>query len=45
VSGDLPVARFRPDPDWDRLMVDVAAARRRTPAGDDIAQPVEQVEI
>jgi hypothetical protein len=44
VSGDLPVARFRPDPDWDRLMVDVAAARRRTPAGDDIAQPVEQVE-
>ncbi len=28
VGGDLPLPPFRADPDWDRLMADVAAARR-----------------
>jgi hypothetical protein len=45
VSGELPLPRFRPDPDWDRLMIDVAEARRQTTPRDNVAQPVEQVEI
>ncbi|GGQ81375.1 hypothetical protein [Couchioplanes azureus] len=30
VGGRLPLGPFRPDPAWDKLMADVAEARRRT---------------
>ena len=30
VGGGLPLAAFRPDPAWDRLMADVTEARRRS---------------
>jgi hypothetical protein len=42
VAGDLPLARFRADPEWDRLMIDVAEARRQTTAGDDFTQYEQQ---
>jgi hypothetical protein len=29
-AGKLPLAPFRPDPEWDALMADVAEARRQT---------------
>jgi hypothetical protein len=32
VGANLPIAPFRSDPTWDRLMVDVAEARRHTAA-------------
>jgi hypothetical protein len=37
VGTDLPLAPFRADPDWDRLMSDVAQARQYASGGD--AQP------
>ena len=35
VGADLPPARFRADPDWDRLMSDVAQARQYATGRDD----------
>jgi hypothetical protein len=55
VSGDLPLARFRSDADWDRLMIDVSEAReqaagdkvvsRHRAAPDNATRPAEQIEI
>jgi hypothetical protein len=43
VGGDLPLSSFRADPTWDRLMADVAEARRRT-AADDASLPAPAAE-
>jgi hypothetical protein len=38
VGGDLPIAPFRADPAWDRLMADVTDARRHAAAGQEATQ-------
>lgn len=42
VGADLPLAPFRADPAWDRLMADVAEARRHTAAGQGAAQRADR---